>query len=125
VEKQRYISAITRLLRKVALVELIILVAVGAVCWFGGWRMLSDFAGGLSWAGVLVLVFGCFSLMGGMKASGDFSYQQAQSVMSSSLHERTRQNMRDLEITNSFMSILGIAGLVAIALGQLIKVVLT
>ena len=82
--------------KRLGLAEIIILAITGQVCWWLGWRTLAEYGAGLIWAGIGVILFGTFSLLGGTQLNDDFKYQYSKSVMPAPAHDRIQQNVNDL-----------------------------
>ncbi len=113
-------SGALRFLRFVALAELAILVITGVICLVGGWRTPVDYANGLTYAGLVVMA------LGGLRyfASPTAAIDPAAGYHSTNLRdELARQQGAIAESDSAFVVMLklGLVGLVAIALGQLIK----
>ena len=68
------------LLRKIAAVGLGFAAVTAAVCWFGGWRTLHGYGGGLIWGGIAAIVAGAFSVTGALTVVGDEGYQAMRAI---------------------------------------------
>ena len=114
-------SGAWRFLRFVALAELAIAAVVALVCLVGGWRTLVDYANGLTYAGLAVMA------LGGLRyfASPTDTIDPLAGYHSTNLSEHHQRGQRGIAESDSAFVVmleLGLVGLVAIALGQLIKV---
>ena len=118
-----YLPAKWRLVRNAVLVDLVILVAVGLVCWLADWRTLLQFGQGLVWAGVGAMIVGVSSLTGFWSATRRYPYQHSESAGVQSIHERARQAVKDEAQNFGFLILMGVAGVVSILVGALIQTV--
>ena len=109
------------LAKRLGIAEVIILAVTGLVCWWLDWRTLMDYSTGLKWAGFMIIVFGVFSLLGGASLGTDISYQYAKTVMPNSDHSRAQQNVNDLAAGMSFATWAGLAGIITIGVGYLLR----
>lgn len=117
-------AAILRFLRNIVLIDLGIFATTGLVCWFGGWRTAYYYGNGLMLAGVLAMALGLYSLTGNWGLTKSFNYQHAASAGADNIRERTRREMNDTGKSYAFLVLMGIVGIVSIALGILIQTTL-
>jgi hypothetical protein len=113
-------SGALRFLGFVALAELAILIITGVICLVGGWRTPGDYANGLTYAGLVVMA------LGGLRyfASPTAAIDPLAGYHSTNLRdELARRQGAIAESDSAFVVMLklGLVGLVAIALGQLLK----
>ncbi len=109
-----------RFLRTLALVNLAIVVGVALVCWLGGWRTLADYANGLTYAGLVVMALGGLRYF--VSDTGTIDPGAGyHSINLSEHHKHVQRSMAESDSAFVVMLKLGLVGLVAIALGQLIK----
>ena len=113
-------SVILRILGKILLADSVLVIVVGAVCWFGGWRTMNTFATGLMYAGMGAMILGGLSAYGGNSIARDPTYRYIQSVMPNSLAERTKKDWRENLDSINFLIWSGIAGIIATAAGYLL-----
>jgi hypothetical protein len=117
---RRGLAAVGRFVLFVALLNVIIFVVIGLVCWFGGWRTLGDFGNGLTYAGLVVVATGGMHYFGGLANSAN----PAMGYHSLNLREHHNWMVRTIaEQDSAFVVMLkvGASGLVAIVLGQLLR----
>jgi hypothetical protein len=117
-------SGAWRFLRFVGLAELTIAAVVVLVCLVGGWRTLGDYANGLTYAGIVVMA------LGGLRyfASDTGTIDPGAGYHSTNLsehHQRVQRGIAESDSAFVVMLKLGLVGLVAIALGQVIKAALS
>ncbi len=113
-------SGAWRFLRFVGLAELAIAAVVALVCLVGGWRTPIDYANGLTYAGLVIMA------LGGLRyfASDTGTIDPGAGHHSTNLSEHHKHVQRSIAESDSAFVVmlkLGFVGLVAIALGQLIK----
>jgi hypothetical protein len=113
-----FLFTVGRFIQYVVLIDLVIFAVTGLICWFGGWRSTEDYGIALTWAGLAIILVGFGSLVGSVLIAGNPTYHYIQSVSSQNLHTRTRRIMRDLSLTNLTTMMIGLAGIIAIAIGQ-------
>jgi len=120
-KSEGFLTMLAYFAKRLGIAEIIILVVTGLICWWLGWRTLTDYSTGLLWAGFVVTVFGMFSFFGGTSLGTDYSYQYSKTVMPNSDHNRAQQNVSDLAAGMSFATWAGIAGITTIALGYILR----
>lgn len=118
-----YLPIFGLVLRKIAAIGLGLAVAIAAVCWFGGWWTLHGYGGGLVWGGIVAIVAGAFSVAGALTVVGDEGYQAMRTIQPDNVRTYHRGD-RDFvdERVVSFVQWL-VAGIVLIALGELLRAV--
>ena len=122
-QQQSRRSAILRLVRRVAIAELVIILIVGALYWFlsaSDWSWKS-FANALFLAGGAVIGIGFFLIFGGWGSTRNFRYQHSESAGSQDIHGRTAQASRDLWQNYSTVLEVLILGAVTIATSMIIE----
>ena len=117
------LRAVLKLARTAVLVDAALLLVVGAICWIGGWRSVDDFANGVFWAGLAVMVIGAMSVVGGTDLARDGTYRYAQTAGHASASEGTRRGWQDLNESYGFLVRIGIVGITSIGLSELIKAI--
>ena len=122
--KQGWLSGGWRFLRSVALVDAVIFLIVGLVCWTGGWRTIYQYGGGLFWAGMLAMIVGASSVRGTWGTSRRFETQYGLTVSEQGIHQRLRQQMADVTESNRFCVLMFAAALVSMVIGAVIQTVL-
>jgi len=120
-KSESILATLRFLAKRLAIVELVILVLTGLVCWWIGWRTLAEYSTGLLWAGFGAMVFGAVSVFGGISLDSDFQHQYSKTVMPISPSGRVQQNVDDIAQGMSFTFWSGMAGLITIGLGALLK----
>jgi hypothetical protein len=123
-KSENFLATATFVAKRLGVWEIIILAVTGLVCWLTGWRSLADYGTGLMWAGFLVMIFGLFSLLGGTSLNTDRSFQYGQTVMPNSALDRAQQNVSNMAQSMSFTIWVGLAGMITIVLGYILKVFL-
>ena len=113
--------SILRFLRTVVLVDLGIFVAVGLVCWFGGWRTVYQYGNGLRLAGTLAIGLGFLSLVSNWQTPHGFGYQYNRSVSGQSLQGRRGQTVIEFAQNLKLLIQMVIIGILSIAVGTLIQ----
>jgi hypothetical protein len=113
-------SAAWRFLRCVALAELAIAAGGALVCLVGGWRTLGDYANSLTYAGLVVMASGGLRYVAGPTDTIDplAGYHATQL---GEHHQRVQRGIAESDRAFVVMLKLGLVGLVALALGQIIK----
>ena len=119
---ESYGTAIWRLVRSILIVDLLIILVTALVCWLGSWRTFHDFGVGLMVGGFVALVLGGATGLGGVNIAKNPTYRYFQSDLPNSIHERTKQNLLDLNESWGFLSLMVAAGLLSIAIGWLITI---
>jgi hypothetical protein len=117
--QRRGLAAVGRFLIFVALLDLFILVVIGLVCWFGGWRTAADYANGLTYAGLAVAAIGGMRYFGGLTSTANPNA----GYHSTNLGEHlawVRRASGESDSAFVVMLKLAAAGFVALALGQLL-----
>ena len=113
-------SGAWRFLRFVALAELAIAAVVALVCLVGGWRAPVDYANGLPYAGLVVMAIGGLRYFASPTDTIDPSAGYHSTNLSEH-HQRVQRGIAESDSAFIVMLKLGLVGLVALALGQLIK----
>ena len=98
------------------LVSLIVLV-FGMV---SRWNTPVQYSNGFFMAGVLVIIFGIFSVAGGFEQRADFSILYAESVGQASIAERTQRMVAEINQRYGFMVVLIGVGILLIGISIII-----
>jgi hypothetical protein len=72
------LRAIRRLAGVIALAALSLMIVVVVICWFAGWRTLSQISSGLTRAGATAIAVGVLSTLGGWGLTRDSQYMYVQ-----------------------------------------------
>jgi amino acid transporter len=120
-QREGRFRAILRLMGLIGLAALAILVVVSLIGLLIGWRSAAQFGGGFIWGGIAATALGVLSTMGGWGLTRDATYLYAQSTSQQSLHERTRQSLRDSLRSYNLAIVVGAAGILCILVGSLIQ----
>ncbi len=83
-------------LKRLALIEAIILAIVGLFCLLANWRAADEIGMALLIAGVLVFGFGPMTLMGGWGNTRSWSYQYIQTMREEAVHERASEHQAEM-----------------------------
>jgi hypothetical protein len=105
----------------VVMLDLLLLALMGIVCWFGGWHRAWDYGNGLTYAGIATVAVGAMQFVGSFTRAVD----PIAGYHTTNLAEQrgmVRRALGERDSTFANMLKLGLAGLVLIALGQLILV---
>jgi hypothetical protein len=122
-EQEATSSVVARIARSVAIVTVAIFVVIGLIYWVADWTTAYQYGTGLIIGGLVTMVFGLFSVAGGMGMTRSFEYQQAQSASYDTGVDRTKESRQNLAETYAALIILGLAGFVAIVAGLLIRLI--
>jgi hypothetical protein len=122
-EQEERSSAILRWLGTVAIVVVVIAIVVALIYWVADWSTLYQYGTGLIIGGLMSMVFGLFSVAGGMSSTRSFTYQQAESAGYQTGHERVEESKQNLAETYSSLIILGAAGAVVIVAGLVVRAI--
>ncbi|MEA1994007.1 MAG: hypothetical protein U9N35_06420 [Euryarchaeota archaeon] len=109
------------IVKKVALIDSVILIAVTAIYIFRDWLMVY-YVNALTVAGAAVICTGILSLLGLWGLTRNFKYQYASSAGSQSMEERTQQSIEDIELRYGSFIVFSIAGIVLILSAVLIDI---
>jgi hypothetical protein len=112
-----------RYLRRVAVIDLAILVIVGAICWAFGWRTAQAYGTALLVAGVAIVGAGLLGMYGGMGRVRSFTYQHSMSASTDGL-QRARESVRTSERAYAFVIEMGLIALGPLVVGWLIQALL-
>jgi hypothetical protein len=112
-----FLFSIGRFLVKILIIEIVIFIATAVICWFGGWRTLSEFGNGLIYAGIVVLVFGASSVLGATRMGRNPTSRYIHTLSMGDLHDRSRRRILDIAESNAFLILMGIVGIISIAIG--------
>ena len=118
--QRRASSAGWRFLRFIGLAELAIAAVVALVCLVGGWHTPVDYANGLTYAGLVVMALGGLRYFASPTGTID-PLAGYHSTNLSEHHQCVQRGIAESDSAFVVMLKLGFVGLVAIALGQLIK----
>ncbi len=118
-EKQGFALGIFNLLRNIVLVDVVILIVVGLICWFGNWRSLPQFGSGLVYGGVAVFVLGTYGASGG--SGGNLTRSQGR-VYKNAARKRTPKWVQEADdkARNAMLVTTFIAAAMSVACGILI-----
>jgi len=118
---ESYLEALAYMAKRLGIAELVIMAVTGLVCWWLGWRSLTDYGTALKWAGLAIMFFGMTSFFGGTNLSQNPRYLYTQTVMPNSAHDRSQQHFSDLVSGMSFTAWASLAGIITIGLGYLLR----
>ena len=106
-----------RYLRNALLIDMGILIVVGAICWFSGWRRPEQFFEGVFIAALLTLIAGGASVLGGSgllkNPEGLYLENRASTV---SYDRRIKRMASEMMESQSFLLQVSLAGLLLLAL---------
>lgn len=122
-EEESKSSAVWHFVRSVLITVVVILIVVGLICWVVGWTTADQFGKATIVGGLISIVFGLFSVAGEMGMTRSYTYQSAEMAGQDTIYDRTREAQRNLVDTMQSLIILGSAGVVAIVIGLLIRVI--
>jgi hypothetical protein len=122
-EQEERSSAVLRWLGTVAIVVVVIAIVVALIYWVADWSTLYQYGTGLIIGGLISMVFGLFSVAGGMRSTRSFTYQQAESAGYQTGYERVEESKQNLADTYASLIILGAAGVVVIVAGLVIRAI--
>ncbi len=83
-------------LKRLALLEGIILAVVGLFCLLAGWGDADEIGMAFLIAGVLVFAFGPMTLMGGWGNTRSWGYQYIQTMREEAIHERASEHQAEM-----------------------------
>jgi hypothetical protein len=115
--KKSLLFSIGRFLIRILAIEMAVLIFTAAICWFGGWRTLPEFENSIVYAGILAMIVGASSMLDATRLARDPTIRYIQTVSSAELYNRTKRHMLDLAESNAFLILMGIVGIISIALG--------
>jgi hypothetical protein len=116
-------TAIWGYMIRILLIDLVIFLITGLICWLGGWHAINNFGVGLIIAGFCAFVLGGVTAFGGTQIARDPTYRYIQSVMPNSLFDRTRQDWIDMMDSFSFFIHMVSAGLLSMGVGWLVTMI--
>lgn len=94
---RRWVSTLRRYVRRLALIEAVIVAVTGAVSWLVGWRDSEKVSFVLLVVGAIIFCIGPFSMLGGMRTRGNFFYQYGQTVTYTRMDERIAADKAELQ----------------------------
>jgi hypothetical protein len=115
--KKGFLFSVGRLLVQILLIEVVILIITAIICWIVGWQTISEFGQGLTYAGIVAMLFGASSMFGATRLGKDPTIRYIQTVSNGDLHTRSTRHMQDLKESNAFVILMGTVGIITIALG--------
>ena len=89
-------SRFVYVLKRLALIEAVILAIVGVFCLLAGWGAADEIGMALLIAGVLVFAFGPMTLMGGWGSTRSWGYQYIQTMREEAIHERASEHQAEM-----------------------------
>jgi hypothetical protein len=113
---------VTAFLKAVAIALVVILVFAGLICWVVNWMTAYQYGTAVIVGGLISIVFGLFSVAGGMRSTRSYTYQSAEMAGVDTIYDRTKESQRNLFDTLEALLVLGTAGIVAVAIGLVIRV---
>jgi hypothetical protein len=113
---------IAAFLKAVAIALVVILVFVGLICWVVNWTTVYQYGTAVIVGGLISIVFGLFSVAGGMRSTRSYTYQSAEMAGMDTIYDRTKESQRNLIETLEALLVLGTAGIVAVVIGLVIRV---
>jgi len=123
-KKQGFLSSLLRVLKKVALADMVIFGVVALICWFSGWRTVYHYGTGLVLAGGIVMALGAYSIVGSLNMGRTFEYQFAGSAGVDSMHEFASRDVKDSGSRYGFLALTCAIGITPVVIGILIRSVL-
>ncbi len=106
----------------VARIELFLFVGVAAACWLLGWRTLSAYANGLQIAGVALLAFGIYSMVGDREQRNAIRAQYGPSAARVYRGQSAQQERALRHAAESFVLEMGLLGGIPLVVGVLLQV---
>jgi len=104
-------------LRRIAIVDIIIFIVAGLVCWLAGWHTIQRYGFVLVLTGVGVILIGTLSLLGGYSVRESFDYQYGRSVSHMDVHERSKLDLADTFASYRFLIGATLVAILPIAIG--------
>ncbi len=123
-EERGWLKAVWGFAKPVLLIDVGILATVGLVCWLGSWWSAAQYGNGLIVAGVGAIAVGLASLLGGWGVTRSFTYQYAQTAGEDRGTGRAQRELEDSDRSYGFLAVMGVAGLVVIACGLILRTIL-
>ncbi len=102
-------------------IELFIFVGVATACWLLGWRTLNGYANGLQMAGVALLAFGIYSMVGDQGQRNSVRAQYGPSAAKSHRDESAQQERALRRAAESFVLEMGLLGGIPLIVGLLLQ----
>ena len=118
------LSAWLCFLQKVLVIDLIVFATVCALYLGAGWRTVQQFSTGLTLVGTLLIVIGGYSCVGNVSASRSIDYPYGETAGKAIPYERIDELIEDAAQNDAFFCLMGVAGILAIVFGELIRVAL-
>lgn len=106
---------------RILAVTLLLLVVAGALCLVGSQCTLFNYGGLLQFIGIGAAVVGALATAGNFANAGDWTYQFGRSVSVANLPERTMQETYERTRRESLVTLLAIAGVLALIAGTVIQ----
>lgn len=122
-EKQGYLSVVAQFLKKVALIDLGILVIVGLLHLILGWRTAYQFGEGLARVGMGAIGLSLVCVLGEWSLGRNVDYMYGGSVGLRTTYGRARQEIRDINQVLVFFLWMAVAGIISIGAGALIHTI--
>lgn len=117
-EKNGMVVSKIRRLKFYLIVDLVLFIIIGLVCWFGHYRTLEHFSNGLLIGGCIILGIGYLSQVGGLSGRHDFGYQY---LRNGSIDQKVKQDMAEMSQSYSFVIEMSIIGILPLGCGILMK----
>jgi hypothetical protein len=92
-----WLSYLFFVLKRAAIIEVIVLAGVGLVCLVAGWHSVNEISMALLIVGVIIFSIGPFSMMGGWGNTRNWQYQYVQSMRSEDQITRMREHKEDMQ----------------------------
>lgn len=115
------LGTIWSFIRKVAAVELFVLILVCITSGLLGYKTLFQFGEALLWAGLVTIALATFLWMSQVGASQGFSLDYSRTVGHEGLHERMMRDFNERESSDSIFSLFFISGCLSLLLGILMQ----
>ena len=113
--------SLRRFLRKLALIDLIIVITIIIIGKYNGWQNIEPYSTALTWAGVASIVFGLVTGIGGVSSRGEdlaaFAITGA-----GKKNEHQRLSVLAFEGQFGFLFLMSAAGVILIAMGYLLEI---
>ncbi len=110
------LPAVFRFLMRLLILIIGVLIVSGLLAWYAGWRTAVELANCFFLVGALVVIAGVYSVSGHWRATRGYKIQQAESVGSEDMHERTARIVRGIDAASSFAFQLFLVGFFLIIL---------
>jgi hypothetical protein len=114
--KAQFAHSLT-VMKLIALIDLGMAVLIAIICWFAGWRSVSNYGMALILGGGLLLGLSGISAMGSSAYITDPTYLLARSVENKPLHQRMGEDLKYIRDSWNSMTLMALISLGLISLG--------